>query len=63
MKHFITILLPILLASCTITTSRPMTEKETRQFNEVTQLAMEVECLLDGITTLEAYEAVELLYQ
>ena len=63
MKHFITILLPILLASCTITTSRPMTEKEVRKFNEVKQLAMEVECLLDGITTLEAYEAEELLYQ
>ena len=63
MKHFITILLAILLASCTITTSRPMTEKEVRKFNEVKQLAMEVECLLDGITTLEAYEAEELLYQ
>ena len=63
MKHIITILLPILLASCTITTSRPMTEKEVRKFNEVKQLAMEVECLLDGITTLEAYEAEELLYQ
>ena len=64
MKHLITVILSfLLLASCTITTSRPMTEKETRQFNEVKQLAMEVECLLDGITTLEAYEAVELLYQ
>jgi hypothetical protein len=40
-----------------------MTEKEVRKFNEVKQLAMEVECLLDGITTLEAYEAEELLYQ
>ena len=63
MKHIITIFVAILLASCTITTSRPMTEKETRKFNEVKQLAMEVECLLDGITTLEAYEAEELLYQ
>ena len=63
MKHIITIVLAILLASCTITTSRPMTEKEVRKFNEVKQLAMEVECLLDGITTLEAYEAEELLYQ
>ena len=63
MKHIITIFLAILLASCTITTSRPMTEKEVRKFNEVKQLAMEVECLLDGITTLEAYEAEELLYQ
>ena len=63
MKHIITIFVAILLASCTITTSRPMTEKEVRKFNEVKQLAMEVECLLDGITTLEAYEAEELLYQ
>ena len=61
MKHLFALFLPIVLASCTITTSRPMTEKETRKFNEVKQLAMEVECLLDGVTTLEAYEAAELL--
>ena len=64
MKHFFTIFVSILLfTSCTITTSRPMTEKEVRKFNEVKQLAMEVECLLDGITTLEAYEAEDLLYK
>ena len=62
MKDRIVIFLSILLlTNCTITTSRPMTEKECRKQEEIKQLAMEVECLLDGITNLEAYEAEELL--